>query len=722
MSTLLLLAALAFQSGDTIRIAGTVADATGRPLHGATVELDGRLVATSDERGVFAIVVAGPGTPTLRISLDGFESHEEVLKPGATALNVELEVRRLEDFVRVTAPPVRARVDPVFVRQPIDVYRTPGAQADLFRALQTLPGVVAPDDAAGLFVRGGDVGEVLVTLDDALLAHPYRYETPTGGFRGAVDPLLISGLAFSTGGFSARYGNALSAVVELRGLDRPELPELSGTFGLAGVAASVATPLRDGLGLRAAANRTFTGLLFAVNDVSRVFDPAPEGWDASASVGWDLNDAGQLKALALVQRDTVGVEAEQDAFAGLLRASSRHDFTLIRWDGSLDQWTAAATLGVDRYSRRTVVGISDLDVEDRTQSWRLEAIRSGHHVDWRVGSSGAFTGTAIAGRVPIAGGDLAGISGESAFDVKVDDSYGGAYLEATTSLGIVETTAGARVDRFANARATTLDPRLNLRIALGRTRSIRYATGIYHQAPSATYYDRVRGTSSLAPMRAAHHVVGYEAGSEAEGVYFRAEGYLKRYGDLPLELERLGYSSDGYGRSQGLDLFAQWRTSRLDVRATGSYLRARRRWTSPEQRNRYPLPEGTWRPDFEIPWSANLVATVPLGREVAVAGSWRTAAGRLHTPIVGGVPTPAGVAPVFGAVNSERLPRYERLDIAVSWLVPAGAGVMVLFASVDNALDRSNFFHYRYAPDYSSRRPVELTSQRSMYVGATYRR
>ena len=44
------------------------------------------------------------------------------------------------------------------------------------------------------------------------------------------------------------------------------------------------------------------------------------------------------------------------------------------------------------------------------------------------------------------------------------------------------------------------------------------------------------------------------------------------------------------------------------------------------------------------------------------------------------------------------------------------------FASIDNALGRINFFDYRYAPDYSSRQPIVPTSQRSIYVGATFRR
>ena len=722
MPTLLLLA-LALQAGATARIPGRVTDATALPLPGATVEQDGRVVATSDERGAFEIILTADAPSRVRITLDGFEPYELLLDPATTQVDVTLVVRRFEDRVRVTARPPRPPVDPVFSRQPIDVYRTPGAQGDLFRALQTLPGVAALDDAAGLFVRGGDVSEVLVSLDDAVIAHPYRYETPTGGFRGAVDPLLITGLAFSTGGFSARHGNALSAVMELRGLDRPELPEMSGTVGLAGASASIAAPVRERFGVRAAANRTFTGLLFAVNGTSRQFEPAPEGWDGSVGLTVDLEGAGQLKAFGLMQRDSVGVEAEQDAFVGWLTASSRHSFMSAHWDGSVGEWTAAATIGNDNYARRTAVGVLDLDIEDQTQSWRVDAGRpGGRRMDWRVGASGAAKETTIAGRVPTIGGDLAGISGDSAFDVDARDWYAGTYLEATTGLGILSATTGARVDRYGKARATTVDPRLNLRVSLGRTRAIRYATGIYHQAPAPPYYDSVRGADSLAPMRAIHHVVGYETGREAEGFYLRAEGYVKKYSDLPLEDDESGYSSEGYGWSKGIDLFSQWRSSRLDIRAMASWLQARRRWTPSEQRSRYELPVGTWRPDFEIPWSAQLVAIVPLGNGVAVAGSWRSAAGRLHTPIVGGTAAGAGYAPIFGAINSERLPRYERLDLSVNWLVPAGAGAVVFFASLDNAFGRVNFFDYRYSPDYSSRQPVVPTSQRSIYLGATFRR
>ncbi len=87
--------------------------------------------------------------------------------------------------------------------------------------------------------------------------------------------------------------------------------------------------------------------------------------------------------------------------------------------------------------------------------------------------------------MPATGGDLAGVAGDSAFDVDARDWYAGTYPEATTGVGVVAMTTGARVDRFGNARATTVDPRLNVRVGLGRTRAIRYATGIYHQARCA---------------------------------------------------------------------------------------------------------------------------------------------------------------------------------------------------------------------------------------------
>ena len=106
---------------------------------------------------------------------------------------------------------------------------------------------------------------------------------------------------------------------------------------------------------------------------------------------------------------------------------------------------------------------------------------------------------------------------------------------------------------------------------------------------------------------------------------------------------------------------------------------------------------------------------------MTIGASWRSAAGRPNTPIIGATRigrAPALVrtldsaraasnwAPVFRSINSERFPRYERLDLAFSWLVPAGRQAAIAFVSLDNALGRENGHQCAYARDYSSRRLV----------------
>ena len=51
-------------------------------------------------------------------------------------------------------------------------------------------------------------------------------------------------------------------------------------------------------------------------------------------------------------------------------------------------------------------------------------------------------------------------------------------------------------------------------------------------------------------MCALHYVAGYEAGRETEGIYVRAEGFVKTYADLPLEDGVQGYVADGYGSAR----------------------------------------------------------------------------------------------------------------------------------------------------------------------------
>ena len=710
-------------------IRGTVVDATKLPLVGVTVSIEGTdLLAITDAEGRFTLSIPAPRTiAVLQSALPGFRTAitRVALNGEDATVAITLELDAMTDVVSVAARkrPLTEGLSGGVALKPLDVVRIPGAQADLFRALHALPGVVTVDEGAGLFVRGGDVSEVLVMLDGATLAHPYRHETPTGGFRGAVDPFLTEGAAFSTGGFSARYGNVLSAVVDLRGLGRPSSTHLGGTAGLAGASASFARPIGGSGGVRVNANRADTRLLFAVNGSPRQFDRYPAGWDISGSGTSVSNAAGSLKLFAAHQRDEVGVVVERDAFAGLLHSNTRRGFTAVRWDRAFGPWLVAGSFGNDDYTRVTDVGVIAVDVTDVHRSARLDATRVLRSWTVQVGAEYGFARTSVDGTVPQRGGDLGGVSGALRFLVQHSDTHAGVFGEVSRTFGRVTPTIGVRTDRFDHARDTTVDPRVNVSFEIGRGQRVRAAWGFYSQAPAPDYYDTVRGAADLSAMRATHYIAGYEAGSLERASFLRVEGYRKTYRHLPLEDLLTGYSSNGYGDASGLDVYARRVWARVELRGSASWLDASRRWTSNEQRERYPLPAGAWTPDFAIPFSMQVTANVSVTRPLSLAATWRTAAGRPYTPVVSATATPSGYEPIYASINSARLPRYERLDVSASWMRPIGSrSAAIFFAGLDNVLGRRNFFEYAYSPDYSIKRPVVTTTSRAVYIGASFTR
>jgi vitamin B12 transporter len=705
-------------------VTGKVVDATGLPLPGVLISVKGeRTLAVTEDDGSFAAPALPPGT-RLVFTLPGFLSREVATsrQSPASPLVVTLSIAGVSEAVTVQGQS-SPRDGGALSLSPLDVVRTPGTQADLMRALGILPGVSRVDDGTGLFVRGGDVSETLVLLDGVVVSHPYRYETPTGGFRGAIDPFLTQGVSFTTGGFSAQYANALSGVVDLVPLGRPRDVRTTATAGLAGVSASAAMPLGETAGIRFGGNRSTPGVLFAVNPSPREFDRLPGGWDLSGSAHLESPRAGNFRLFAIAQKDHVGVELEKDSFVGFLHSNTRHGLLALRWERGAGSWRASVSAGHDLYRKTTDVGVLAIDEDEAHTSGRAELL--GDRWGWsiRLGADTDRRTTRAEGRVPSQGGDFGGIGGVAGFRVDHGDWRTGSSAIVSRRVGSFTPEIGVRADRFDRADAWRTAPRASLRWAFADSRALRFAWGRYHQAPSPEYFDRERGAGTLRPLEATHYIVGYERGAEGRPVFFRAEAYWKRYASLPVEDAVAGFTSAGFGTARGVDIFARRIWPSLDLRLSGSVLHARRRWTAPEQRDRYPLPDGAWTPDFAIPFSWAVVANVPIGRAFSVAGTWRVAAGRPFTPLAGVTTTPAGALPIWASINSDRLPRYERIDLSASLLKPIGARTTaIFFASVDNVFDRANFFEFAYSADYSTRRPVQSAAPRSFYVGCSISR
>ena len=119
----------------------------------------------------------------------------------------------------------------VAVLKPLDIYTNAGAGGDIMGAIRTLPGTQSQSDQTGLFVRGGDASESQVIIDGMVVQNPFASNVPGVSQRSRFTPFQFKGMSFSSGGYSARFGQALSSILELNTTDLPESSNINFSAG-----------------------------------------------------------------------------------------------------------------------------------------------------------------------------------------------------------------------------------------------------------------------------------------------------------------------------------------------------------------------------------------------------------------------------------------------------------------------------------------------------------
>src|SRR5690606_19313739 len=207
-------------------VSGTVTDNNGTPIIGANVYLEGTYDgASSAENGKFSFETSEKGTQTLTISYVSFEAFkltEDISKMKNLKILLRDDVNSLET-VTISAGSFSAGDNSkISVLKPLDIVTTASALGDFVGALQTLPGTTTVAEDGRLFVRGGDSGETQLFIDSLRVFTPYSPTTNNIPTRGRYSPFLFDGITFSTGGYSAEYGQALSSVLLLNTIDEPD--------------------------------------------------------------------------------------------------------------------------------------------------------------------------------------------------------------------------------------------------------------------------------------------------------------------------------------------------------------------------------------------------------------------------------------------------------------------------------------------------------------------
>ena len=187
---------LANSTAPSFTVSGRVLDAMSRiPVAGASVDAAGRSAVT-DEEGRFRLELP-PAAVALHVVAPGyFEESVQVASPeGAAfpALEILLVARSsIREQVEVVAPsPATVPDGPAELPlRPLDVMAVAGGADNVFRTLQTLPGVAATEEfGSRLSVRGGGPDQNLTVMDGVEIHNPYRLF----GLTSAFNPETVEG-------------------------------------------------------------------------------------------------------------------------------------------------------------------------------------------------------------------------------------------------------------------------------------------------------------------------------------------------------------------------------------------------------------------------------------------------------------------------------------------------------------------------------------------------
>jgi hypothetical protein len=723
---LMFVSALTLNAIAQTKVTGKVIDADARPIEFASVVIVGTATGTlTDENGKFSLTTTLTGTIKLRASAVGFTAKEQTITLGARneiLFGLE-ETGASSNEVVVSASAYTTGAGETATINSLDVVTTPGAAADIFRAIQTLPGVARVDDGAGLFVRGGDVGETLTLLDQATVTYPYRFQTPQtgsgGGLFGTIPPFLVSGTVFSSGGFSARYGNALSAVLAMESDNLPAQSSLSANISLGATSLGAQAQLTDKLGVRFSGNYSLPQPMFALNNQLALFERLPQNLDGNLSVIYRYSPSGQVKVFNYLTQNQVGVRTAQNAQAGVYFSDENNSLHNVQWSDVFGGWFVKASLSLNRFATNRRFGILNTTQGDDTYKLRADAesdIVSG--VKIAFGAEAEHVVNRYGGVVPL----TSDLFSPSAQGTRIDERYIGTRFGgyAETEISLTKNfilTAGLRADNHTLAAQTTLDPRLSLRYRALESLTFSAAWGIYHQFAQPFQFATAVGNPNLRAQSAQHFIVG--AMYDKDVLLVRVEAYHKPYRDLIVQDAALNLSNRGTGFAQGVDFFLKF-GGFLKTPVSGwisySYLRSER---TQARRGIDGLSYEVASTPFDITHNLVIVSLVQVWGGLHVGTTTRLSTGRPLTPIIGSTFQNGLYSPIDGAVGSERLPDFNRLDLNANYYLPFGKHSAVFYAEVSNVLDKENIVGYQYNADFSVRTPTLSTFRRFWYFGAT---
>ena len=708
-----------------VKLSGTVKDHKGRPLPGASISIknsyDG---AITDSTGHFHFTTSEQGTATLTINDMGFKPFEQqiTLAKEPVELNVVLK-EQLDELraVTVTAGFKTGDAKRGTVLSSLDVATTAGSNADISAALKTLPGTQQMGEQEGLFVRGGAGYETKQYIDGSLVNNPYFTSIPDISTRGRFSPFLFKGTVFSTGGYSALYGQALSAVLLLESIDLPEKSEVDASISPLFVGAStqqLAKNKKFSWGINY--GYTNVGLYFNLVKQTPDYFKMPQFHNGDANFRIKTKRGGMIKYYTSFSYGQMGLR-RMDIDSSYLKNAfgldnhnwynnlSYREFLGNGWKMHL---SSSYSTNKDNILQQVQDAQNQPKYYDNNVYWM-------QYKNFTVDSRQDLTQAKAVFEKKLGGLSAIRFGSEYWYSYiktifrdtlhKLEDNYTAAFAESDIYLtNDLAASVGARFEHSSIIHKSSIAPRASLAYKTGKNAQAIFSYGIFYQRPEN---DQLYTLNNIGFTKATHYILTYQKMTNER--ILRLEAYYKKYDDLvktvPVSYTYSRYDNSGAGYARGIELF--WRDKKtfknLDYWISYSYVDTKRNYLNYTEK---------LQPGF----AANHTASLVLKRFFTSIKSgfnftYTYASGRpYYNFMLNGsnkyMLADAGTTKPLNTLNfsAEYVPSIGKTNAKTN---------IVLFASVGNILGYKPVYGYNYSFSGMVKRPIEPPANRFYFIG-----
>ncbi len=715
-----------------VNISGRVTDNRSKPLPGVSVQLkntyDG---ATTDSLGNYSFNTAEKGEQELEVTCLGYFAvlQKFTISSAPVVQNIALkeQITELKAVVISAGSFEASDKKKGAVLNSIDIVTTPSANGDVTSAFKTLPGTQQVGESEGLFVRGGTATESKIYMDGNLVNNFFYSSTPGIATRGRFNPFLFKGTVFSTGGYSALYGQALSSALILESTDLPERTQADLGISVVGVGCGIQHLSKDkksswGISY----NHTNLWLAFKVIKQKQDFFQLPIYNQGDANFRIKTANGGFIKYYGYISQNKTGFrtgDIDSVVLKDAFEIKNLNIYQNINWKDRIGKGWRINT-GISFSTNKDDIANETQDANN--QKVIINSPEFFAFKNFSLVSNGTYAQARLVLEKKFKGLNALRF-GTDYFYSKERSTYtlynGTKYSEevkdnlfagfAETDIYLTNSLAakiGSRVEHSAVIGKWNVAPRVSLAYKVAANSQASFAYGIFYQNPERRY---LPGTAGLDYSKAEHYIFQYT--QQTKDYTFRTELFYKKYKDLYKTGAINGgreaaISNNGFGDAKGAELF--WRDKKtiknVDYWFSYSYLDTKRDFLN------YPK---SIQPSFAATHTASFVfKRFVLPWKTGFNLSYNFATGRPYYRIVYD-----NSQSKYIITDEGKTINYNSMSFSVNYLPNLGKKNAKTFAvfvlGINNVLGQNQIYTYNYSNDGSRKEAVKPPSKRFVFIG-----